>query len=342
MGTAAKPSVCVVVVNWNGLSDTQECLASLAEVSYPCFQVLVVDNGSRGDDASILRAAFPAVTVLEAGENRGFTGGNNLGIQYALKTGADYILCLNNDTVVAPDFLGPLVQALEDDPQAGLAVSQIFLYGHDSEALYVGADCDFGADALRVQKGPVWHVMPTPELLQRTQPYETAVATGCALLARAEVMRQLGGFDDRYFAYFEDADLSLRVAALGLRRLVVPQSRVWHKEGRSTGGALSPTALFYLVRNTRLLAETHASEGQGPSYYRRFARLYQRIALGFLVRPDEDGRNLERTRAIRAAIQHAQSGRYGRWEETEEQAQRDRQRLLAQRPFWRLLKRWRH
>jgi GT2 family glycosyltransferase len=240
--------------------------------------------------------------------------------------------------VVEAGFLQPLVRALEDDLNAGMAVSKILSYGQPDDVLYVGAASSFSDAALREEKGPVWHVMPTPELLRREAPYETDVATGCALLVRADVMRDLGGFDERYFAYFEDADFSLRAAAVGLRRLVVPASRVRHKEGRSTGGVLSPTALFYLVRNTWLLAAAHAPAGRGPHYYRAFAGLYLRVAFGLLSRSEDKPRNLERSLAILAAFQCVRSRRFGRREERGASDRCLRWCLSALRPLCRLLR----
>ncbi|MBV9848466.1 MAG: glycosyltransferase family 2 protein [Armatimonadetes bacterium] len=310
------PSVHIILVNWNGIADTMECLRSLSRVTYPNCSVIVVDNGSREDEAGALRAAFPAVTVLATGENLGFTGGNNVGIRHALGAGAEYVLCLNNDTVVDPGFLEPLVAALEGDPGAGLAAPHIFLYGEPRDLWYAGAEYSFDLETLRARRGPAWHVIPTAADLERTEPHETQIVTGCALLARTGVMRRLGGFDERYFAYYEDVELNLRVAGMGLRRLVVPASRVWHKESRSTGGPMSPTVYFYMVRNTFMLAQDHAPGGPsaGNAYYRHYARISRQVARSLMGLTQDSARDMERALAILHGLQCAAEGRYGRRE----------------------------
>ena len=100
----SEPAVFIVVLNWNGLADTLECVRSLDALTYSKRTVVVVDNGSANAEADRLEAAVPGLTVLRSGENRGYAGGNNLGIRYALERGADYIWLLNNDTVVSPGW----------------------------------------------------------------------------------------------------------------------------------------------------------------------------------------------------------------------------------------------
>lgn len=266
-GAMAEPGsrVGIVLVNWNGLEDTLACLDSLAGVEYADRFVVVVDNGSRGDEAGAIEQAHPEVAVLRSGRNLGFTGGNNLGIRHALEHGADHILCLNNDTVVAPDFLAHLVAALEADPTIGMTVAKIFYYDEPDKPWYLGAECTF--DDVALQRGWVaWHP-PYPERASLIEPFDTQIATGCALLIRGEALRLLAGpqgdwFDQRYFAYYEDVDLSLRADKLGFRRVVVPRARVWHKVSRSSGGASSSSVWYYCIRNAKLLALAHAPEGR--------------------------------------------------------------------------------
>jgi len=112
---ARAPSVAVIVLNWNGIDDTLECLRSLARVDYPTCEIVVVDNGSRTSPRQTILGEFPAVTYLETGRNLGYAGGNNIGIRHALKRGHDYVLVLNNDTAVEPDVLRRAVAVAESD-----------------------------------------------------------------------------------------------------------------------------------------------------------------------------------------------------------------------------------
>ncbi len=305
------PAVSIIVVNWNGLADTRECLESLSRITYPGARVIVVDNGSREDEAHALRAEFPAFEVVAAGANLGFTGGNNLGIGRALADGAEYVLCLNNDTVVDPGFLEPLVAALEEDPRRALASSHIFLHAEPERTWYFGASVSFRAEMLP-QGAPAWHLYPEERGPFPDAPFETEVATGCVLLARADVLRELGGFDDRYFAYYEDVDLSLRAVKQGYVNVVVPASRVRHKVGRSTGGGMSPGLLFYSVRNAALLAEAHAPGGPraGRAFYRAYARSAMLGALGWRSASTQE--TWRRVQAAFSAVRCARRGEYGR------------------------------
>ena len=118
--TGAPPTVTVVVLNWNNLPDTIECLESLRAVTYPALRLLVVDNGSTDGSEAALRARFPGLELLQTGENLGFAGGNNAGIRRALEGGADHVLLLNNDTTVDPGFVTAMVDAARANPRAGL------------------------------------------------------------------------------------------------------------------------------------------------------------------------------------------------------------------------------
>lgn len=263
------PRVVAVIINWNGLSDTLECLESLAQVSYPNLLVLVVDNGSQQDESEAIQKAFPAVTTLRTERNGGFTGGNNLGIDHALAFKPDYVLLLNNDTVVAENFLEHLVDALETNPGAGMAAAKIPRHNSAPDDIwYEGAEISFDEEALRLGC-LAWHGS-YPERATATQPFETPIATACALLVRSEVLRRIGGqnkqyFDDRFFAYYEDVDLNLRVDKLGLRRVVVPRALVWHKVSRSSGGELSPSVHYYTNRNAKMLILAHFPEDASRS-----------------------------------------------------------------------------
>jgi GT2 family glycosyltransferase len=119
------PKVGVVVLNWNGKEDTLACLESLASVTYPAFEIYVVDNGYSDGSVPVVRSRFPNSTVIENGRNLGFAGGNNVGIRYALERGADYVLILNNDTLVAPDLLDRMMGAALRESDVGVVGAKI-------------------------------------------------------------------------------------------------------------------------------------------------------------------------------------------------------------------------
>ena len=124
-----KPEVSIIILNWNGLEDTIECLESLKKITYPNYKLIIVDNGSEGNDVAVLRHRFGSyIHIIEKDKNYGFTEGNNIGMRYALKGEARYILLLNNDTIVDPDFLSNLIKVAAGDPKIGLLIFCIFFH----------------------------------------------------------------------------------------------------------------------------------------------------------------------------------------------------------------------
>lgn len=234
--------VAVVVLSWNGWADTRDCLASLK--AEPCA-VVVVDNGSSDGSPDLIRAAFPEVDVVEAGENLGFCLGNNLGVERALAAGAETVVLLNNDTVVEPGFLAPLLEAL-DEPDVGFACP-VIVRADDPEAVW------FGGGRIDWRTGWPVHVQSAPATAA-----ETPFGTGCCLAARRDVWERVGLLDPRFFLFWEDADWSVRATRAGYRGVLVPTSRIRHKVSSSFQDGLTGLGTFYFVRNGFLFIRKHA------------------------------------------------------------------------------------
>ena len=244
------PRVVISILNWNGFDDTVECLRSLQAIRYPNVSIVVVDNGSSQPDVSRLRETFGnAIRLIEAGQNLGFAEGNNLVLRQALETGADYVLLLNNDTSVDPNFLDRMVAEAERSPQVGMVGAKIFY--HNSPLIWAvgGGRANFWLDDFRMlgngqSDRPDWST------------HQLDFLTGCALLIRMEAIRQVGVFDPRYYLYNEEADLCLRFQHAGWKLAVASEAVVWHKVARSSQ-YLSPNYVYYMVRNKLLLAHKH-------------------------------------------------------------------------------------
>lgn len=251
----AVPHVAVVILNWNQEALTADCLASLRKVEHSCLKVILVDNGSLPESVDRLEHNFPEVTFVRLSENRGFAGGNNVGIERALKDGVSHILLLNNDTLVQPTFLQPLLDGL-DNPGVGVVGPRIYHHPDVQRIWFAGGMIDW-------KTGRQWH-LGAGELDhgQRSVPRDVDYVTACCLLAPARVFQEVGGLDERYFIYFEETDWNLRARARGYRCRYVPDSRIYHKvsQAMKTG---SPTADYYYARNRLLFFLTHA-----PSRYR--------------------------------------------------------------------------
>jgi len=254
MVSVKRPKVAVVILNWNGKGVTLDCLESLSAVDYPNLQVIVVDNGSHDGSPEAFRENYPQATVIENGRNLGFTGGNNVGIQRALADGADYVMSLNNDTVVDVAFLDKLVAVGERDSRIGVLCPKIYYYDKPDTLWFAGGYFSFWrGKSFSIGQGE-------PDNGQYDQPRDISFATGCAFLAKRKVVEDVGMYDDRFFIYFEDADLTLRVLEHGFRVVYVPSAKVWHKCSSDVQRNTSVSVFQYYhgVRNNLLLMRKHA------------------------------------------------------------------------------------
>jgi GT2 family glycosyltransferase len=249
------PSVWIVVLNWNGKTDTLGCLESLQQLHYTERQVIVVDNGSTDGSLDALRSAGSrlAIEIIEAGKNLGYAGGNNLGIRYALERGADFILILNNDTTVDAMLLDELVGAAERHPEAGCFGPWIFYMYEPDRLWFTRSEWDAAASAFTAPaKGRVASELPN-------EITNTEYICGAALFLRAGVARDIGLLDERFFLVYEDSDWCFRARRAGFGCLMVPAARVWHKIGTSFSSEASPLRAYFSTRNKLLWAEKNVS-----------------------------------------------------------------------------------
>lgn len=244
--------VTIVVLNWNNAADTLVCLNSLSTLISPVCDVLVVDNGSKDDSVARIRAGFPSAPILETGANLGYAGGNNAGIRHALAAGADTICILNNDVIVEPDFLAPLLAALHRQPDVGIVTPLVAEQSDASGHVWaLGSIVDQRTAAVsRLHAGELvtpWRGQP---------PFDVDVASGAAMLVKREVFERVELMDESFFLYFEEVDWSLKVRHADYRILAVPGSVVWHKVS-ATLGTTSPVIDYYMLRNHLRLITHH-------------------------------------------------------------------------------------
>lgn len=223
--------VWIIVVNWNQRQMTLECLTSLRALT-GCH-VLLVDNGSTDGSADAVRAAFPEVEVIETGANLLYAGGNNAGMTRALSAGADYVVLLNNDTLVDPESMSRLRAAMDADPRSGIAGPKILYADAPDRIWYAGGEMSFW-------RGEVWHRgIREVDRGQFDRPCETGYVTGCCLMIRREALERVGLLDESYRMYGEDLDLCVRVRRAGYSIRYEPAARIWHKISVSSGGHLT-------------------------------------------------------------------------------------------------------
>lgn len=270
------PRIDVIVLNWNGRDDTLECLASMSRLDYPSYRVVVVDNGSADGSVAAIREQHPGVVILETGTNLGYAGGNNVGIKWSLSHGADAILLLNNDTVVAPDLLSALTRAARKLPEGSVIGAAICFFDRPNLLWFGGAHWVPEEVGFRIT-GRRQDASVLPE-----QPAETDYATGCALFAPASTFRAVGLLDEDFFLTYEETDWCYRARALGFRSYVEREARLWHKVSASFGGIGSPLVRYFLVRNRLRWGKRHLPLAQSWLLHRESLRiLWGAIAVPF-------------------------------------------------------------
>jgi GT2 family glycosyltransferase len=276
-------NVFIVILNWNRYKDTISCLKTISNLSLQgvSLTVLVIDNASTDDSLkkiSEFKAGFK-FKIIKNRFNLGFAEGNNVGLRYALKNKADYILVLNNDTLLEKYLLEKLVSALEINKDVAVVSPKIYFAkgfefhkdNYKEKDLgkviwYAGGAIDWdnvmginiGVD--KVDKG------------QFEETKEIDFATGCCSLFRADVLKKVGLYDKNYFMYFEDVDLSLRIKKSGYKVLFEPKALLWHKVAQSSGIG-SNLNDYFISRNRLLFGYRYASFRTKFALFRESLRL---------------------------------------------------------------------
>lgn len=287
-------TIWIVILNFNGVKDTLECIASLIKSDNKGFKqkILVVDNASHDNSVSIIKKQFPDVIVVENKINKGFSGGMNSGIVCAISNEVDYVLLLNNDTIVDAKMIQELFNQSEEDLRNFIVSPKIYFtkgseYHKDrykKEDLgkviwYAGAIMDW-ANVIGYHRGV--------DEVDHGQ-YENATkidfASGCCMLIRKDAFDTIGLLDDKYFLYYEDSDFSERVRRAGYNIIYAPKAVLWHKNAGSAGGSGSALQDYYITRNRMLFGMTYgplrskaALIKESFTIYRK-GRMWQKIGI---------------------------------------------------------------
>ena len=296
----------IVLVNYNGRDDTLKCLDSLRDQTAGRCLVVVVDNGSAVDESADIASMHPWAAVIRSEVNGGWAGGNNEGIRHALERGAARVILLNNDTVVAPDFLGRLLAAAGDGRAFGVLGPVICSMEEPSEVMTDG--CDFngpGASGFFHR-----HLVP----LAGDGPArvtEVDIVNGCCMMIEAEVFRRIGLIDERFFLIHEESDFCLRARRAGYRCGVLNDALVWHKGSSSFKRVGSRVQRYYDSRNLYLLLRKHPgkpAEGRrgASSTWVEYARyIYHRYCI------EREHGQIEAADAVLEGLCDALAGRFG-------------------------------
>jgi len=299
-----EPKVAIVVLNWNGLVDTRECLISLRTLDYGNFDVVVVDNGSQGSDVAELEREFCGwINMVKNAENLGYAEGNNAGIRFVTTTlNPAYILVLNNDTIADPGLLRELVGLAESDPRIGLVGPKTFSFEQPDHLQFTTARLD-------LRRGKVdFAAAGEQEHGQREEAAETDYVQGSCVLMRREVIEQAGLFNPNYFCYWEDAEYSLRAREAGFICAYCPSARIWHK-GSASAERASGAGVYYGTRNRFWMIKRFASKPQLAIFYLYyFAVRFWLTSARYLIKHRDFREFLCLLRGIRDGLKAAPQG----------------------------------
>lgn len=236
--------VAVVIPNWNGADIIAECLRSLQAQSQAA-QTIIVDNGSVDNSVQLIEQNFPDVHLIQLPKNTGFAGGVNAGIRYALETGFEAIALLNSDALVDKNWLEKLVDTMEKGPGAGIVTSKILR----SDKKHIDSTGDFySAWGTAFPRG-----RDELDQGQYDNQEEVFAASGGASLYRAELFREIGLFDEDFFAYYEDVDISFRARLVGWNIMYEPAAVVYHEVG-ATSSKIHGFAVYHSLKNIFFLS----------------------------------------------------------------------------------------
>ena len=236
-----KPLVAVIIVNYNGYESTRDCLRSFAGVTYDRYSLIVVDNASRDDSIARLQREFPGVRYVKSNTNLGFTGGNNLGLAVAYEMDPDYVFFLNNDTTVSANVF-ELASFLDTNSDVGM-VAPLTFYQENPKIT------SFGGGHLNRNTGIITFCNKG---LRREEIPDTVVycsfLEGAAIMARTELVKRVGGFNDDYFLTCEESELCVRVMDMGYRLALITSCSIWHKISHTMGPG-SELINYFVYRN---------------------------------------------------------------------------------------------
>ena len=259
-----KSKVSIILVNYNGFKDTVECINSLRHIDYINYDIIVVDNDSE-EDYELLSDRYAGsndITIISSGSNLGFSGGNNIGISYARNQGAEYILLLNNDTLVETDFLTDMVSTAQQFNNRCAITSKI-MYAYDKKRIwYAGGKFDFKTSRTSVDG------INEKDSEKYNKAQKVSFASGCCLLIPIEILEKIGLMNEDYFLYCEDTDYCLRILKAGFEIMYEPKSKIYHKVNASTN-KIAGIQTYYLVRNKLFIVKKYVE-----IRYKAFAYLY--------------------------------------------------------------------
>ncbi|UCH92186.1 MAG: glycosyltransferase family 2 protein [Candidatus Aminicenantes bacterium] len=260
------PKVIVLLLNWNGRDLMKDSCESYLNNDYPNFEVVMIDNGSTDDSVDYVKTNFPGVIILRNERNLGYSGGFNVGLNYAFnQNNADYVLISNNDVKADHKVISELVKVAESDDTIGFATGKVFYYDHPNILQTVGKK----SDPVRWNGGDIG--VREEDRGQYDEISEREFADDIYTLVRKKLYRKIGGYNTTFFLQCEEYDWQARAKKKGYRIMFTPFAKIWHKDSM-TLGKTSPLKSYYDARNPMIVILKHKS----PDYFRKYFWLHLR------------------------------------------------------------------
>ena len=257
-----QPKVAVIILNYCNYQDTLSCIKSLLKIDYSNYKVFVVDNNSPNESLKYLNTIIENnVEIIESGMNGGFAYGNNIGIKMALEDNSDYVLLLNNDTLVDKNFLEPLLCAAEKEKNVGIVSPRIMFYPDADKIWYAGGKVDW--NNLRAIHYGLKEKLSDGYLKEAMVNF----ASGCCMLIPREVIDTVGFLPEEYFMYYEDMDYCVKVMDKGYKIKYVPESVIYHRVSSSSGGEESAFCIEWQNRARRTFMKKYGNDIFNPFTY---------------------------------------------------------------------------
>lgn len=237
------PFVSIIIVSYNAKGYLKNCLESLSKMTYPHYEILLVDNGSTDGTSEFVKKKFPHVTILKNSVNLGFSGGHDVALRQVL---GDAVLLLNSDTIVQGNLLTVLIEELYANKNIGAVQPKLVLYPQKNQIDSIGS--------FFLSTGVLYHfgLEKNPDLSIYNKPMEIYCSKAACLLVKLEVIKKTGLFDKDFFTVFEDTDFCHRIWLAGYRIIYTPRTTVYHKAGGTNNRARRSFIIFHSEKNRML------------------------------------------------------------------------------------------
>jgi GT2 family glycosyltransferase len=253
--------IAIIILNWNGIKDTMECLSSLKSLDYPHFTPIVVDNGSTDFSVAMIKNNHPEVYLIELKENLGFAGGCNAGIRHAIADNFDYICLLNNDTVVDPAFLSAFISRMKKEPKIGILGAKILMYSEKNRLDHLGGIWKNGKAEFEL----IGNRMLEKDFIWDSNE-ELDYVCGAAFFVKKEVFETIGLLEEKFFLIWEEADFCFRARKAGFLIKACLDAKLWHKVSASFIGKAHSNYFFW--RNRLLWIERNLNQKQKKEVFK--------------------------------------------------------------------------